>query len=128
MFDQYGITKSVVEKFGVDKQIIKTMEECAELVQILAKWLTISPHSTPEIDYHIAEEVADVEIMLYQIKYMFDNFELVDEYREQKLTRLMYLLQHGKYPSTSEHHCTEHVQCGDDCTTDCPHYSEEIPC
>ena len=101
MFDQYGITKSVVEKFGVNKQIIKAMEECAELIQALSKWLLSDGNQGPEIDQHVAEEVADVEIMLYQIKYMFDNFGEVDGYCEEKLKRLEYLLKNGTYPKTS---------------------------
>lgn len=98
MSEQREVIGQAVERFGVDKQITKTMEECAELIQALAKWLASDGNHGPEIDYHVAEEVADVQIMLEQIMYMFDNHYEVGEYKQEKLKRLSYLLEHGKYP------------------------------
>lgn len=37
---------------------------------------------------HIAEEIADVEIMLGQMKLLFDIEEMVESYKRHKLARL----------------------------------------
>lgn len=42
---------------------------------------------------HTCEELADVEIMLEQLKLMFNCHDKVQQYKEQKLSRLKRLLQ-----------------------------------
>lgn len=94
----FELYKKAVKKFGVEKQLIKTMEECSELIHAIAKYVGSGMDSTPEQEYHIAEEVADVFIMLQQVMYMFDNYDCVDDYMEQKIKRLRYFIDNGKYP------------------------------
>ena len=56
--------KRIACHYGGKHQRIKTIEELAELIQALAKY---SPNQ-PLID--IIEEIADVEIMLEQLKFL----------------------------------------------------------
>lgn len=69
--------KIIAEHYGKEVQIIKTIEECAELIQALAKG-----------DFeNVAEEMADVKIMLAQLEYLLGNSRKVQKYTAQKLAR-----------------------------------------
>lgn len=72
-----------IEKYGKQAQTIQAMQELAELIVALTKGDVTN----------IAEEIVDVEIMLEQIKYMYDIGEL-DLVREAKLKRLDYRMRH----------------------------------
>jgi len=84
--------------YGKDAQMIVCMEELAELVQALAKEMRASRRSDRsrhiEDIEHIAEEMADVEIITNQIRCIFDvefgeeRFHaLVRDKKEAKLRR-----------------------------------------
>ena len=85
--------------WGKDAQMIVCMEELAELTQALAKEMRPSRRSDPshhasDIE-HIAEELADVEIITNQIRCIFDwdgpegeFHSLVREMKGAKLLRL----------------------------------------
>lgn len=70
------------EKWG-DKQLVVAIEELAELQKELTKAL----RGMPCIN-NISEEVADVEIMLEQIKQIFRLGISVEAVKENKLKRL----------------------------------------
>lgn len=70
--------------FGTEMQQIVAMEELGELIQEISKQLR--GKGDPE---HLAEEIADVRIMLDQLVLMHNLFRKVDEYREAKTSRLM---------------------------------------
>lgn len=60
----------IIAKFGKDNQILKCVEELNELSQALCK---ISSADTGDITFeNVVEEIADVEIMLNQIKIILD--------------------------------------------------------
>lgn len=61
----------------------KTMEEFAELQKELCKY-----NGGAEDREHIAEEIADVRIMLDQMAILFDVKRKEIEWREKKLERL----------------------------------------
>ena len=75
------IYKKAIEKFGVDGQFLKAAEECNELSKELIKTV-----NTREAQ-NITEEIADVEIMLEQLKIIFDK-EIIKEIKNKKLKRL----------------------------------------
>jgi hypothetical protein len=81
------IYQKAVSKFG-QLQITKTIEEMAELQKELCKLLLGNGDRE-----HIAEEMADVEIMFGQLKEMFINRLLVTSYKAEKLQRLERLLE-----------------------------------
>lgn len=71
-----------LEHYGTFTQIVKCMEECGELIRALGK------HLCNEGSYeNVVEELADVDIMLSQMRYIFGHTE-VDRVRTQKLARL----------------------------------------
>jgi hypothetical protein len=81
------IYRKAFEKFG-QLQITKAIEEMSELQKELCKLLLGNGDRE-----HIAEEMADVEIMLSQLKEIFTNKLLVAGYKVEKLQRLEKLLE-----------------------------------
>ena len=77
-----AICYTALEHFGVHSQIVKCMEECDELIQALARDLS-GEHN----EENVAEELADVEIMLMQMRTVFGRSS-VYRARAQKLVRL----------------------------------------
>ena len=61
--------KLIAEKYGINNQLIKLMEECGELVTAAAKY---DPQHRYTIE-HIAEEAGDVRIMIMQIEYLMGD-------------------------------------------------------
>lgn len=82
------IYKSAIDKFGENAQIRMCFEEMSELQKELCKYLRQKGNYE-----HTCEELADVEIMLEQLKLMFNCQNKVQQYKEQKLHRLKLLLQ-----------------------------------
>lgn len=74
------ICNKAIHKFGYALQKIVAIEEMSELAQAISK-------SIRDKEHNVEEEIADVEIMLTQLKIMY-NMEKVDEFRELKLKRL----------------------------------------
>lgn len=72
-----------IKKNGTDAQIIVAMEELSELIKELSKHL----RDKGDIN-HISEEMADVDIMMQQLKIMFGNRPKVSMFRTEKLERL----------------------------------------
>lgn len=78
-----AVCQRAVNAYGKDHQLIICMEEMAELTKELSKNLR-GEENIP----HIAEEVADVEIMLEQVKLLFNLREAAADAKEAKLLRL----------------------------------------
>ena len=73
------ILTAAIERFGPAGQIDKAVEELSELIRALARmddWT------------NIAEEMADVRIMLDQLELIFRNHDDVRAWEMKKLTRL----------------------------------------
>ena len=79
-----NVYETAVMLWGVDSQVKMLFEEMAELTQAVCKYFR-KPSS--ETFTHINEEMADVEIMLAQMRVMFGN-EATDRYKAKKLARL----------------------------------------
>ena len=80
------IYSKAIEHFGKDKQLFQTCEECAELIQAISK---ATRYEGESYILNVAEEVADVEVMLEQVKRIFDlKPGIIDEYKRMKLKRL----------------------------------------
>ena len=80
-----------VRAHGPQKQIIKAVEELGELSQALCKYL--AEGADPD---HVAEEMADVAIMLEQLKIIFENHARVDAWEHEKLARLAARIDGGE--------------------------------
>lgn len=78
------ILKKAIETYGVEVQLIMTFEEMAELTQAICKNLRGRDNLN-----NVVEEIADVEIMLEQIKLIYDIEQWeVDIQKKAKLIRL----------------------------------------
>ena len=77
-----------IEYYGAGNQLVKAIEEFAELQQVLAKICTI-PDSFKEntIKSSVYSEIADVEIMLEQLKIIFDCKKDVEKWVDYKIQR-----------------------------------------
>ena len=76
------ICNEALEHYGVHHQIVKCMEECGELIQALARNMC-----GEENIENVVEELADVEVMLMQMRTVFGRHE-VHRVMAQKLARL----------------------------------------
>ncbi len=72
-----------VRTYGKQSQLVMAMEEMSELTKELSKSLRGTDNAEA-----LAEEIADVEIMLEQLKIIFRNRAMVDRIRASKLVRL----------------------------------------
>ena len=78
------IADECIRQWGVNSQLGIAIEECSELITQIAKSGREVNGSTDE---SICNEIADVEIMMYQLRQIY-NPELIDEIKVKKLTRL----------------------------------------
>lgn len=78
-----AVCKRAVSTWGKYRQLTVCMEEMAELTKELSKNIRGQDN-----DLGIAEEVADVEIMLEQLKIIFDIRTDVENVKNEKLIRL----------------------------------------
>lgn len=84
-----NILNKAVEVYG-DKQILQSIEEMAELTQALSKYVRNkgTEKEVKTLD-NITEEIADVEIMLEQIKILLDiKSKDIGFYKIRKINRL----------------------------------------
>ena len=89
------IMQKAINTYGLENQMIKTIEELSELSQNLSKALirlNSKSNTTLSADLksvnNIFEEMADVEIMIEQCKMMFKCKEEVQNWKEKKISRL----------------------------------------
>lgn len=88
-----------VRVYGADRQQIKAVEELSELAQALCKYTGEDIDDAAEAQLlidHIAEEMADVEIMLEQLRIILGNHARVDAWQHEKLARLAVRLERAK--------------------------------
>lgn len=89
-----SLLRAVVSTFGIKAQLGLVQEECAELIQAVSKFLRYCSDPDSTIDYAelLKQEIADVEIMLAQLRVIFGN-QGIDDHKERKLARLQALVQ-----------------------------------
>ena len=75
------ILKEAINIYGIENQENMCIEECAELIQAINKKHRGLKHNIPE-------EIADVEIMLEQLKIINRCRARVEEIKQKKLQRL----------------------------------------
>ena len=81
------------EQFGLENRLLQCTEECGELIQALSKYQRIQQgDKTCQTDmihaeYMIAEEIADVEICMEQLKHLLGNAEQIEQIKEEKIQR-----------------------------------------
>lgn len=83
MSDEKTVLQAAIDQYGVYAQCLMLFEEMAELQKEVCKNFRGADNTE-----QIAEEIADVEIMLAQVKMMFDIAEEAARYRQDKVARL----------------------------------------
>lgn len=83
-----NLYNQAVNTFGTPAQIIIAMEECSELIKELSKTL----RGKCNVD-NISEEIADVQIMLEQLKIIFNNENPVNMWILNKNCRIAELIE-----------------------------------
>lgn len=80
--------EKVIIKYGIEAQSRQAMEECAELIQAINKALR---YPTAASRAQLIEEIADVEIMLQQLKEMYDirsqEVAVMYKYKKERLLK-----------------------------------------
>lgn len=84
----------LADKQGYERQSNMLMEECAELIQAINKHKRLCNHDRSidktwtELVDDVMEEIADVEIMIEQVKYLLNiNPRYIDMIKEAKIDR-----------------------------------------
>jgi hypothetical protein len=81
------VFESAIQHYGVEAQQKMVLEEMSELQKEICKLWRGRDAIT-----HIAEETADMEIMLEQLKLMLNIEGKVNDFRQQKVERLVQRL------------------------------------
>lgn len=92
--------RTIVNHYGIDNQLDILVEECGELIQAVSKYKR-SKGAEAELE-HLAEEMADVEIMLEQIVEGIDDGKgirfrgMKTKYKMAKLHRQIDRINNGE--------------------------------
>lgn len=83
--------KQIANHYGLNEQLNILQEECAELIQAASKY---KRRKLIDDYQHIVEEIADVEIMIAQVKYLLKipNYH-VDGVKAEKIIRQLERIQ-----------------------------------
>lgn len=83
------ILSECIRKWGTAQQMNMVMEECAELIQAVNKLMRNPCEKTIQ---NICSEVADVELMLKQLRKILNKDGVIDNIKEEKIERVKMLL------------------------------------
>lgn len=81
--EESKVCKEAIEIYGADVQQMMAVEEMGELIQAISKKIRGLDHQA-----NIPEEIADVEIMLEQLKHIHKCHQSVEQHRRRKVMRL----------------------------------------
>jgi len=107
--DKEKIYQDAFSTYGIDLQLNMAIEEMAELTQALSKLIRYRNTASASVEgmkkgesqylvgKNIIEEVADVEIMLEQIKHIFVIDSEVKSIKNKKLERLVERIKQDDY-------------------------------
>lgn len=94
MNDKESIYRAAISVWGKDAQENQAIEEMAELIQAINK---MRRQPSPDHLDNVDEEIADVEIMLDQLKLIYGiTDQKIIEIKEKKLERLQKTLEKVK--------------------------------
>jgi hypothetical protein len=94
----------IADHYGFESQSIMMIEEMAELTKAITKYKRYIEGLQPpseltyiaKLDANIVEEIADVEIMLEQIKHLlYISNDDISEIKAEKIRRTLELIEQG---------------------------------
>lgn len=86
--EQMRTLRHAIAVYGPRRQALKALEELGELTQALCKWLGGDDPDPERSLRHVYEEIADVEIMLAQLRVMTGADKDIDRWIALKIARL----------------------------------------
>lgn len=75
--------KKIADHYGLRRQLCQTVEEMAELTQVICK---IRRYGMATVRDHLVEEVADVSIMIDQLEYLLGDSRIA-QIKAEKIER-----------------------------------------
>lgn len=75
--------RNIAEHYGLRKQMRQTIEEMAELTQVICK---AERYDLDTVRDHLVEEVADVSIMIDQLEYLLGDSRIA-QIKAEKIER-----------------------------------------
>ena len=84
-----NLLKKAIQVWGKNAQLLMVLEEMSELQKEILKHMNRGKNYSSEI----IDETADVEIMLTQLKYIFDIEKAVENRIPQKLEKIRVRLE-----------------------------------
>lgn len=84
--------KQIAEHYGLRLQMRQLVEEMAELTQVICK---SERYDIETVRDHLVEEVADVDIVLSQVKYLLGDSEF-DKIKDEKIKRQIQRITKGE--------------------------------
>lgn len=85
--------KKIANHYGLRRQLWQTVEETAELTQVICK---TGRYDMDTVRDHLVEEVADVSIMIDQIVYLLGD-NMIAKIREEKIKRQLERIENGRF-------------------------------
>lgn len=82
--------RKIADHYGLNAQLNVATEELAELIQAIARFRHVNERDMLELARRknlVAEEIADVEVMLAQIKYLMKIDERVEAVAKYEIER-----------------------------------------
>ena len=76
------VFESAIIQWGVDSQLNQAIEECAELIQAINKFRRNNDRD------NLLEEIADVEIMIGQLKIILNDSASIGNIVDSKINKL----------------------------------------
>ena len=90
--ERISLYKKAIKQWGAETQCMIGIEECAELIKALCKMNRAKDGKSYNKRLMLLQyEIADVDIMIEQLKVLFDTSE-IEHCKNQKLKRLKELL------------------------------------
>ena len=90
--------RQIVDFFGDEPQIRQAMEECAELIVALNKYLRYkdNPKEYLSSKKSVIEEMADVYVMLRQLEYIFGESGEIENLSDYKIDRTLKIISESR--------------------------------
>ena len=89
-YNNNEVYKAAINKWGKEIQVEIAIEEMAELIKAIQKIKRGAKGNTTEwfsLIHNVCEEIADVEIMIEQMKIIYP-LSIIEDFKEAKLKRL----------------------------------------
>ena len=98
--------KEIAEHYGYDNQSLQLIEEMAELTQAVNHLRRYTDYNEFKHRQEVYEEIADVEIMIEQIKHLLSCHEEVEAFKDYKVKRQIDRMKgiHSEQKKTTVRH------------------------